>query len=117
MSLQYELKVISNKLPFAPEAMQKLASEVVYETAERIVNRAKILVPVDTGYLKSTIRVLPVNDLNAAVIVNAPYAALVEYGTRRQAAQPFLTPAIQSQRSNFEDDMAEVLNPENWELF
>ena len=53
-------------------------------------------VPVDTGFLKNSIK----GDVDRSkavgeVAVTAEYAAYVEYGTRHMAAQPYLTPAAE----------------------
>lgn len=43
-----------------------------------------------------------VDELHGMVTVGAEYAAYVEYGTVRQAAQPFFEPAVESVRPSFE---------------
>ena len=87
----------------------------IEQAAERGVQRSAIfvadiqrqLVPVDTGALKSTIRVVKQTPLHYRVIagdasVTQPdgskpviYAPFVEYGTANSPAQPFVTPSAQ----------------------
>ena len=74
-------------------------AKILTQAALQVVNRAKILCPVDTGRLRDSITwelgvmgLLPV----ARVGTNVEYARYVELGTRYMAAQPFLRPAIAS---------------------
>lgn len=55
---------------------------------------ARRLVPVDTGYLKSTIRT-EADAEEGRLIADADYAGYVEFGTSRMAAQPYLRPAAE----------------------
>ncbi len=55
---------------------------------------AKQTCPVDTGRLRNSILYHPGN-LSCTVDTNVNYAQFVEWGTRFQAAQPFLYPAYQ----------------------
>lgn len=62
--------------------------------AYAIRDRARELVPVDTGYLRSTIEVeLYDNGRKARVTARAHYALFVELGTRFMAPRPYLGPA------------------------
>lgn len=47
--------------------------------------------------------------LEALVAVGAEYGVYVEYGTTRAPAQPYLTPAVESVRSDFERECAKAL--------
>lgn len=55
---------------------------------------AKMVVPVDTGALKNSIMVDEVTPTQATIAPHTEYAAAVEFGTSRQAAQPYMRPAI-----------------------
>lgn len=69
----------------------------------RVQSVARSLCPVDTGRLRSSIVMRKGRDglgFYVEVGTNVSYAAFVEFGTSRQAAQPFLTPAI-AQASGF----------------
>ena len=56
--------------------------------AEEVATDARAIVPVDTGTLRDSIHTEP-----GKVVVTAPYAAFVEYGTADTSAQPYLRPA------------------------
>ena len=73
-----------------------------YKSANEIRNTAIDLVPVDTGRLKTSIRVqketsstLPTNKgIVYQIGTNVDYASKVEFGTGKQRAQPYLRPAF-----------------------
>lgn len=57
---------------------------------------ARELVPVDTGYLKSTIQADSDGDSFCYCETNCEYAQYVEYGTYKMGAQPYFEPAIEA---------------------
>lgn len=63
--------------------------------AEQVVTAARLLVPVDTGYLKGSITK---GGAGGAWFVEAAahYSSFVEYGTRKMRAQPYLRPALEN---------------------
>lgn len=66
--------------------------------------------PVDTGNLKNNIG-LEISDggMTATVEPTAEYAPYVELGTRFMEAQPFLKPAFEEQKKQFEKDLKELV--------
>lgn len=63
----------------------------------RVQNNARLLSPVDTGRLRSSIMATRGKDATGAFVdigTNVQYAIFVEFGTRYQSAQPFLRPAL-----------------------
>lgn len=56
---------------------------------------ARELVPVDTGYLKHSLRA-ECDDTYCCAETNCEYAQYPEYGTWCQAAQPYFTPALEA---------------------
>jgi hypothetical protein len=86
---------ILNKFRQAPEIMTKQASQIIYETAVEIENKAKNRVAVDTGALRSTIRATKLSNGSSMIkaglsnvsngkghLIN--YAAFVEFGTGKK---------------------------------
>lgn len=67
-----------------------LGCEIFAETFLRV---AKNLVPVDTGYLRSTLRA-SASDEGCCCETLCDYAEYVEYGTIYMGAQPYFEPAI-----------------------
>lgn len=80
--------------------------------AARILQSAQQLVPVATGLLRSLLRVRVSRDgLGAQIGLigkranrKAFYGRFVEFGTREQPAQPFLTPAFEAERQRLLQD-------------
>jgi HK97 gp10 family phage protein len=65
------------------------------EAGARIVEtHSKLLCPVDTGFLRNSIQVDSVTPVEAIIAPHTDYAEHVEFGTERQAAQPYMRPAI-----------------------
>lgn len=75
-----------------PKALA-LAHRVVVKTAFDIEATAKQLAAVDTGNMRDSIGV-DVSPLQAVIGPTVNYAPYVEYGTSRQAPQPFMGPAL-----------------------
>lgn len=69
-------------------------SEALEAFCETFMNVALQLVPVDTGYLRSSIDAFVDGDM-AVAQAEAHYAQYVEYGTWKMEAQPFFTPAVE----------------------
>lgn len=99
------LKVEHDGLGNLSADTRRLLTELVRKTAFDIEAEAKTLAPVDTGALVNSIQTVTegegLGDLDAAVIVGQEYGPYVEFGTIHQAAQPFLTPAVERQRQVF----------------
>lgn len=89
--------------------MQKEVQTQLARWAEDTQREAKRLVPVKTGYLKSTI-FCKAKDWQMEVGAEATYAAAVEFGTRTQRAQPYLTPAIEKHLPQLERVLLEAIN-------
>ena len=95
--------------------LDPLTASILKEIAEKVKEEAKENVPVDTGALRKSIRVTSTAKVAGKVtrvgvraggfetnpktghLVN--YAVFVEFGTSRQAAQPFLIPAVSNKAS------------------
>lgn len=70
---------------------------------------AKQLCPVDTGRLRNSIS-HAVQGNEVYIGSNVSYAPFVEYGTRRQRAQPFLTPAATQHSAEYGRILKEYLS-------
>lgn len=74
--------------------------EVFYDDAiqafiDAFMEVALDLVPVDTGYLESTIGADQISPIEAECYAEAEYAQYVEYGTWKMDAQPYFRPALE----------------------
>ena len=73
-----------------PEAV----GQAMMNVAQNILATANTLVPVRTGYLKSTIAIEQPSKFQIKVKATAPYAYYVEFGTKRMSARLFLTNSV-----------------------
>jgi HK97 gp10 family phage protein len=89
--------------------MQRQVHEQLKEWAGSVQAEAQRLVPVRTGYLRSTIYAR-LQEWTAEVGAEAAYAANVEFGTRYAMAQPFLQPAVQARLPELERVMLAALD-------
>ncbi len=65
---------------------------IMAAAGEAVAGDARSLCPVDTGRLRGSISVSAGSN-SAVVSANTDYAAYVEFGTSKMAAQPFMVPA------------------------
>lgn len=66
---------------------------ILLAQAQSIANAAKSYAPVDTGHLRDHIGVQEI-DRGYQVISSATYSSFQEFGTKRNAAHPFMRPAF-----------------------
>lgn len=89
-----------NRIPQVRAAIAAAAARGVQRAGSYVVDLARQLCPVDTGALRSSIRLEPAQPALRMVVYagggRVDYAAYVEYGTSASAAQPFLTPAARA---------------------
>jgi HK97 gp10 family phage protein len=78
----------------AQAKLQALGDKFVAETVlPQVSDAAKRIVPTDTGDLQRSIHPEVTSD-GMFVVADEEYAAFVENGTSKMAAQPFLRPAL-----------------------
>jgi HK97 gp10 family phage protein len=76
--------------------MTKAFHEITSQAAQSMYSEMTSIVPVKTGYLRSTIGVTSsINEVN--IFVTAFYAGFINYGTRRMKARPFFTGPVERQ--------------------
>ena len=75
------------------------ALEICGGTAERY---AKEKCPVDTGNLRNSIAHAQKDANTESIGTNVHYAPYVELGTRKMRAQPYLRPAVEDHRAEYE---------------
>lgn len=89
--------------------LSQAIDEGVNDTAVQIHDTARSLVPVDTGALRTSIEVFGAGGSGERTVEagqSLDYAPFVEYGTARQAAQPFMTPAAERHRADLPKNIA-----------
>jgi HK97 gp10 family phage protein len=76
-------------------AVLKMVRPSMDALGSAIVEKARELVPVDTGQLRDSIGYVYRQDTaELQIFADAPWAVFVEYGTSKMPAQPYLRPAL-----------------------
>lgn len=104
-------KVAAN-MQKAAVSIEAAVGDAVREAAMMVEREAKINVPVDTGRLRGSIGAEEQTPLLFEVGTNVEYAAFVEFGTSKAAAQPYLEPAIESARVQYPNLIKEGVKAE-----
>ena len=91
------------------EKFPDTVADAMRTVADRVLDTANVLVPVRTGFLKSTLGYRQDTPLQLTFFATAPYAAFVEFGTRYMAARLFLTQSIQQHQAEFPVQVASML--------
>lgn len=84
-----------NNLSKIAAKMPGAVDKIVRKAAFDIEAHAKTVVPVDTGMLKNSITTEFPGQTKAIIAPHTEYAGYVEFGTRRQRAQPYMRPAVE----------------------
>jgi HK97 gp10 family phage protein len=104
------VSIVFNGLPALTGELRQRAAKIVRATALDVANDAKQRAPVDTGTLRRSITTEFAGPLSARVGPSVDYGIHVEYGTRRMAARPYLTPAAEAARPRFVEAMTKLLD-------
>jgi len=112
----YGINQLMARLAQMQEALESSTADALREVAAQMRDDAKAFCPVDTGSLRSSIRVQAFAKpkthfynvgISAGGYVTNPktkkkvnYASHVEFGTSRQRPQPFMRPAYEGNKHN-----------------
>ena len=89
--------------------MQRNVHQYLASLAADIKAEAMHLVPVRTGYLRSTIYAR-IQEWIAKIGADATYALFVEFGTKNMQAQPYLWSAIQEYLPQLENIICQAID-------
>lgn len=102
--------ITHNKFPQIAAALPENTKAIVRSAAFAIEAQAKTRCPVDTGALVNSISTEFENGgLTGIIAPHTEYAAYVEFGTKRQSAQPYMIPAAEAVAPVFEAAMRQML--------
>lgn len=102
---------VQKNLRLISSAMRVEAAKEINETAREIRELARQLVPVNTGKLQKSIRVIKRahrGRLSAKIGSVRPYARFVEFGTKDAQANPYLYPAAEVKSPTFRKRMTDA---------
>jgi HK97 gp10 family phage protein len=92
-------------------AISKAEKRALHAIGEFVTSEAKVRAPVDTGNLRGSIENEVIdNDKSVVIGTNTEYAVYVEKGTYKQRAQPYLTPAVEENKSRIKKLAERELN-------
>ena len=95
MAKNFTVTVDFNYIPAIIASVESESRRAPKKVADRMAATARQLVPKDTWKLHDSIVTQVVRTgKEAEILVLTDYAAYVEYGTYKMAAQPYLAPAI-----------------------
>jgi HK97 gp10 family phage protein len=125
LRMSVTLEITSNRLPELLAGLDRTVAAAVTETALAVGIRAEALAPVSPkpyksggrevqpGRLKASVRVEPGASAHEALVKagggEVDYAPFVERGTRKAAAQPFMTPAAEGEEPQFVERLKEAV--------
>lgn len=87
LTITFPVETAIQKLQQAQKKFEKGVDDILNAGATDIATKAKQLAPVDMGGLRSAISADNSNPLEKHITVNAFYAAFIEFGTGKYAAQ------------------------------
>lgn len=88
--------------------MEQAVNMALEASALLVEGQAKAFAPVDTGNLRNSIT-HEVEPQEARVGTNVSYGVFQELGTSKMAAQPYLNPALEMNRSNIKKIFASAI--------
>jgi HK97 gp10 family phage protein len=102
MSFSFRITKRGDKFAQMERRAKPEAAKIASEAATVTASVARQLAPVDTGAMRDSIYVEQKGETRFTVGVKESYATYVEHGTVYQDAQPFLRPAFEFGRKDFE---------------
>lgn len=88
---------------------QKMIADAVQKHALSCQSRAKDRTPVATGRLRASLQMQFDRDRTTATVgTNVHYAPHVEFGTRKMKARPYLIPAFEQTKPEFQNELKKI---------
>lgn len=107
-----QIRITRNGFPAAQRGLKGLSGQVVEQSTNRVRDRAKNLVPVDSGETQSNIRSVRLADNSWAVESTRPSTdsdfdvpAYLEFKIK-----PYLRPALEEERGTFIGTLARIID-------
>lgn len=109
-----EVEKLAHNLDMSVSLVEGVADSALAHAAEMVEERAKAAAPTLTGQLKENIsahKMATGQGLVWAITSAAPYSAYVEFGTHRQAPQPYMIPAADAAGEELEQSLLRMIQP------
>ena len=102
------IKLDTRELDRLTREMQPRAQRIIKATAFAVEGKAKQLAPVDTGALRNSLQSEPDGPYTWTVHDGVEYGVYQELGTYKMRAHPFMTPAVEWARPQFEKQWSDL---------
>ena len=99
-------KLVS-RLTFIADHIDEAVSLALHDTAQFILMLVRFYAPVKSGWLRDSYQKESVEQLYIIIGTMVNYAAFIEFGTHKMAAQPHLTPAFHQAYEFFKERVKE----------
>ena len=112
MSVNIEVSIqqgITAALENYVEQYPEAVASAMRTVADRVLETSSVLVPVRTGFLKSTLGYRQDSSFQVTFFAAASYASYVEFGTSRMSARLFLTRSIQQHEGELPQEVLSAL--------
>jgi len=107
--LTIKLQRYGDKFEKLRQQLPGKANAIVDKHTDATVDLMKQLSPVDTGFMRGSIEKVVLGPLTLGIRIGAPYAVFVELGTIHMEAQPFISPAVESGRAGYLEELKQAL--------
>ena len=112
----FGIKELMEKLTTMEESVPTILNNSIVKAAAITERESKLLCPVDTGRLRSSIHFEILGKDEVFVGTDVEYAEYVEFGTMRQRPQPYMRPAIMIAQMKVPEVMSSELHT-SWGVF
>lgn len=108
----------TNRFAELQRKLPHIAIQIVEKHTDAAVSLMKQLAPVRTGFMRDSIKKVPLPDemqgfkVSRGIEIGAFYWVFVEYGTVNMSAQPFVTPTLENIRVGFVAEAATIIQRE-----
>ena len=93
INVEVDADAVINTLQNGLANLEDSIEQALDQAGSQICDIARTIVPVRTGFLRSTIG-YSADGLSLELTASAYYAGFVEFGTRRMHAEPYMRPAF-----------------------
>jgi len=105
-----DIKIVRKRQTNYPEVFKAINRNFLPKAGNIVLSHAQRIVPVKDGILKGSLKSKVRSNETVTVGTNVHYAPYVEYGTKRMPAQPYLRPALDTNRKRLVKLWADTYN-------
>jgi len=114
VSMNFGIALVNNRIREVTDETRDRAEALVRKTAFDIEADAKANIVAHnlilTGFMLSSVKAVQVDALSWMIVVGAFYGVFHEFGTSRMPARPYLGPAVEANRSYFDQAVGDLLD-------